>query len=260
MKYLYLLTTVIILASCQNSSDKKPESIQNISEVNPPAKGFDLEGSDSAAIEIANQVMVAMGGREAWDQTKYLKWNFFGARRHLWDKHSGIARVEDAGSDLKIIVDINSDSLTGKVWKDGAELTNPDSLKKYLQFGKSAWINDSYWLVMPFKLKDSGVTLKYKGEDMIKDSVTCDVLNLSFNNVGDTPENSYDIWVDKKSNLIKQWAFYKDSTQDSANWVLPWDNYKQYGGILLADKRGKSNLTEIAVLDSVSNKLFTTFE
>jgi hypothetical protein len=30
-----------------------------------------------------------------------------------------------------------------------------------LRKGKNWWINDAYWLVMPWKLQDPGVTLSY---------------------------------------------------------------------------------------------------
>ena len=46
---------------------------------NPPAKGFNAAGSDAKAVAIADQVMEAMGGRKAWDATRYITWNFLGA-------------------------------------------------------------------------------------------------------------------------------------------------------------------------------------
>ena len=27
------------------------------------------------------------------------------------------------------------------------------------------WVNDTYWLLMPYKMKDPGVTLAYDGEE-----------------------------------------------------------------------------------------------
>ena len=68
-------------------------------ETNPPAPGFDLDGSDPRAIEIADRVMAAMGGRQAWDATRFLRWRFFGRRLHVWDKHSGDIRVEGVDSE-----------------------------------------------------------------------------------------------------------------------------------------------------------------
>ena len=61
---------------------------------NPAAEGFNLQDSDQEAIEIADRVMLELGGRKAWDETRFLTWSFFGRRRHVWDKHTGDIRIE----------------------------------------------------------------------------------------------------------------------------------------------------------------------
>lgn len=121
------------------------------------------ETSDAKAIEIADKVMAAMGGKKAWDETRHITWNFFGARTLTWDKWTGNVRIDFPRDKSVILMNINTD--TGKVFKYGAEQTAADSVKKYMKSGKGAWINDSYWLTMPFKLRDNGVTLKYLGEE-----------------------------------------------------------------------------------------------
>jgi hypothetical protein len=95
---------------------------------NPPLPGFDLEGSDSKAVQIANEVMSALGGRKAWDQRRYLTWNFFGRRTHVWDKHTGDLRFENEGS----VVLMNLNSKKGRVWRNGQELKDPAELEKAL--------------------------------------------------------------------------------------------------------------------------------
>ena len=149
-------------------------------QVNPPAPGFNSAGSDAKAVEMADQVMHAMGGRESWDATRFLAWKFFGRRLHVWDKLTGDLRFEEKD----VVVLMNITSREGKVWKAGALVTQPDSTAKYLKRGYEAWINDSYWLVMPYKLKDSGVTLKYSGEGKMENGRDAYVLTLTFENVG----------------------------------------------------------------------------
>ena len=46
------------------------------------------------AADIAGQVMQALGGKEAWDATHYLRFTFAGRRTHHWDKWTGRHRLE----------------------------------------------------------------------------------------------------------------------------------------------------------------------
>ncbi|MEJ1710186.1 hypothetical protein, partial [Escherichia coli] len=80
---------------------------------------------------------------------------------------------------------VNITTGEGRVQIKGQELTEPDSLRRQmLERAKNIWINDSYWLVMPFKLKDTGVTLKYLGQDTLRGLPYYNVLQLTFQNVG----------------------------------------------------------------------------
>jgi hypothetical protein len=225
---------------------------------NPPAPGFDLAHSDPAAVELADSIMAAMGGRQNWDKTRFISWNFFGRRDLSWDKTEGMVRIESAPDSTIYLLNINT--LKGRVQIKGQELTEPDSLRKMLEKGKSIWINDSYWLVMPFKLKDTGVTLKYLGEDTIANGLKCNVLELTFKDVGVTPENKYRVYVDLNDNLVKQWAYYKDATQDSASQVWPFDNYKKYGNVLIAaDRSDGKGPRNVRVDDKLPLETFTEF-
>jgi hypothetical protein len=240
----------ILLTSCQQTS--------NSTEENAPMPGFNAAGSDARAIQVADEVMKAQGGRKNWDDTHYITWNFFGARKLLWDKFSGNVRVDYLKNDTHILVNVNDGK--GKVFKNGAEVTQADSLSKYLQDGKEAWINDSYWLVMPFKLKDSGVTLKYLGEDTTANGKKADVLKLSFEGVGVTPNNGYKVYVDKESRLVTQWAYFRNAVNEKPDFVTPWNDYRDYGKIKLSGDRGEKKITDIQVMDQVPESAFTSFE
>ena len=244
------LIFILLFTSCQQTSDPKEE--------NAAMPGFNSAGSDARAIQIADEVMKAQGGRKNWDDTHFITWNFFGARKLLWDKFSGNVRVDYLKNDTHILVNVNNGK--GSVFQNGAEVTQADSLEKYLQEGKEAWINDSYWLVMPFKLKDSGVTLKYLGEDTTANGKKADVLNLSFKGVGVTPDNGYKVYVDKESRLITQWAFFRNAGNDKPDFMTPWNNYQNYGKIKLSGDRGDKKITDIQVMDQVPESAFTSFE
>ncbi len=245
---LNTLTTILMLltffVACQEVS--QTEEMEN-----PQAEGFDLEGSDQLAIDMADKIMEAMGGRKAYDNTRYLKWNFFGARRHFWDKYTGDVKIESLRD--SITIDMNINQMTGNVDYKGRQLTDQDSLNQYLQKGKEWWINDSYWLVMPYKLKDSGVTLKYMDQDTMQTGEKAEVLSLTFENVGVTPQNKYHVYIDTSDYLIKQWDYYSNATDSLPRFSSPWLAYQKYGDILLSgDRGGGRKLTEIAVGDSLA--------
>jgi hypothetical protein len=245
-----LFGALAFLGACQDSGKESQGD-------NPPMADFNMAGSDPKAIEIADEVMAAQGGRKNWDATHYLAWNFFGNRKLIWDKYTGQVRIESLKDDTKILVNINDGK--GKVFKNGAEVTQPDSLAKYLDEGRKAWINDSYWLFMPFKLKDSGLTLKYLGEDKTQEGAPAEVLRLTFAGVGATPNNAYKVYVDKKSHLVTQWAHYREASQAEPNFMTPWKNYQTYGSIKLSGDRGERQITDIQVFDKLPETVFTSF-
>ncbi len=244
-----MIFLMLALLSCAPSARRQTS-------LNPSASGFNAAGSDAKAIAIAADVMEKLGGRENWDKTRYITWKFFGRRLHVWDKWTGDARVES--KNLIILVNVNTKA--GRAWKDGQEVTHPDSLKMELEKGYAYWINDSYWVFMPYKLKDSGVTLKYQGEGRMADSSAADILALTFENVGLTPENKYLVYVDKTTRLVGQWDFFENAADTTARMSTPWKNWQKHGGILLSDDRGRGKHSDLAVFDELPASVFQSPE
>ncbi|MEL6655067.1 MAG: hypothetical protein AAFP77_14415 [Bacteroidota bacterium] len=220
---------------------------------NPPAEGFNAAASDQQAIEIADEVMEAMGGREAYDNTRFIRWTFFGRRTLLWDKWTGRVRIDLVDDGQVMLVNIHTNE--GKLWRNGVYETNPDTTAQYLQRATSIWINDSYWLVMPYKLKDSGVTLKYLGTEGAADSLE-HKLQLTFEEVGDTPDNKYWVMVADDTKLVTSWSFFTRFDDKSARFATPWADYEQKGDILLSGNRGRGQLTDIGVFEVVPDAVF----
>lgn len=215
------------------------------SEINPSAPSFDLAGSDAQAIAIADEVMEASGGRNHWDNARWFSWVFAGARQHYWDKQTGDIRIESKRDSMVYLLNLNS--MKGEVWQKEVQVTDPEELANGLKKAKSIWNNDAYWLLMPFKLKDDGVTLKYLGTSQTLDSLDADVLSLTFKEVGDTPNNKYHVMVDKETRLVTEWSFFREAKQDSATFTLPWSNYQQYGNLKLSGDHDRLQLTNITV-------------
>ncbi len=229
-----------LLASCASKT---------IIKGNPAMEGFNAVDSDQKAIALADMTMEAMGGRTAYENARYLSWNFFGSRKHVWDKMTGDVYIKSLKEDYELHMNIKN--MKGSLKMGGQDIQQQDSLTKYLQKGKEMWINDSYWLVMPYKLKDSGVTLKYLGEGDTTDGVLADKVELTFNNVGVTPLNKYHVYIQKDTKLVVQWDFFTNTTDEEPRFSTPWTDYKEYGGIMLSSGRGNYTLSEIMVSDSL---------
>lgn len=209
--------------------------------------------TDEKAITIANKVVDAMGGMENYNNTRFIKWDF--AKRKLyWDKWTGDVRVESPQDSIVILVNVNT--LKGKVFEKDLPL-NESAAKKWLKKGKNWWINDSYWLVMPWKLQDPGVTLKHVKEEPLENGNMADVLQLTFSDVGVTPDNKYYVYVDQTDHLIKQWAFFTKFNDESPRFIMPWDNYQKVGDILLSFNRRKFGPKNVEVKQEFNQKLFT---
>jgi plasmid maintenance system killer protein len=257
MKQTYFLIFFLaVFFGCQNTQNDQSNSSSQSSKVNE-VSGPNAD-SEPAAIKIADEVMEAMGGLDNWNNTQFITWSFFGRRKHTWDKKTGNIRIE-VPSDSMIYL-MNVKNMTGKIRKGTEEITHPDSLQKYLAQGKSMWINDSYWLVMPFKLKDPGVTLKYLGEMANQAGRMSDVLELTFKKVGDTPDNKYHVMVDKETRLVNEWSFFSHWSDTEPRFIMPWQDYKEYGNILLSGDRGKAYLSAIAVYENLPGKIFNEFD
>jgi hypothetical protein len=256
MKKLLMVFLAGCLFSC-SSPTGEIEQVDTLPGGNPAAEGFDAAGSDSLAIAWADAVMQAQGGRQAWNQTRYLGWTFFGRRHLLWDKHTGRVRIEVPADSSIYLINIQQD--TGRVVLNGRQVSDPQQLAEAIDKGKQIWVNDSYWLVMPFKLKDSGVTLTYAGEDTLPGGGEAEVLEMRFKEVGYTPQNKYRIYVDPSDSLVKAWAYYERAELDTPGFLTPWGDYQRRGQLLLSGDRGRGQLTNIRVEEEVDERVFSEF-
>jgi hypothetical protein len=247
-----ILFSFFFLALLLNACKEEAQTL----DLNPAAEGFNLENSDAEAIEIADKVMTAMGGRKAWDDTQYIQWTFFGRRTHTWDKHNKVVSI--VVPDQKLNYRLNMTDMSGEVTRDGISYEEKDSLDFYLDQAHKMWINDSYWLVMPFKLKDSGVSLKYIGQDTTLSGAQSDILELTFAEVGVTPDNKYLVYVDKEEHLVRQWDYYTNYQDSLPRFQSAWPSYTKYGNILLSGAQiGENKITDISVSEELKSAFIT---
>jgi hypothetical protein len=194
--------------------------------------------SDPKAVRVAEQVLEALGGRQRWDALPGLSWSFGASvhdtvrstRRHNWERLTGRHRVEGKlrTGQAFVVVHTMGDTLHGAAWIDGHALAG-DSLHTFIKRGEAMWVNDSYWFLMPYKMLDNGVTLKFDGEERAGDT-TFDCVSMSFSGVGLTPGDRYKVFVDHKSHRVERWEFVLQGTQPPPErWT--WEGWEQHDGL-----------------------------
>ena len=102
--------------------------------------------------------------------------------------------------------------------------------------------------------------LLYLGEETTQAGQQANVLQLTYDNVGVTPENKYKVYVDKNTNLVSQWAYFPKASDSVPAFVMPWQDYLSYGQLKLSGDRGQAKITDIKVLEEVPESAFTSFD
>ena len=232
-------TALLLIAACA-----QPETERE-------AVSADTIAVETKADSVAMHVYEAFGGPEAWASLPYLRFDFAGGNdsvrtvrgRHLWDRMTGRYRVEMPVNDDTVYVAVfNVNSREGEVYLNGAPV---DSTRKeqLMQQAYTRYINDMYWLLMPVKMFDPGVTRIYEADS--SDAET-DVLRLSFDSVGLTPGDQYWVYVDKASGRVKSWAFkLQGHPADHVPQPIEWAGYTTLqapeGEILVSERKVRPN-------------------
>ncbi len=250
---LPIIIGVLVFVGCSPQADKEQADTSEMKDVEAN-EGFDASGSDPEAVALADSVIEAHGGWDTWTNTRYIGWNFLGVRNLMWDKYTGLVRIDFPKENSTYIINIVQD--TGRVKLGNSLIKDQDSLNNYISRGKQMWVNDAYWLVFPFKLKDKGVTLKYIGADTTNIGEKAEVIELTFKDVGFTPYNKYYAYINPDTYLIAQWDYFKNAADSIPAISGIWSDYDEYNGLMLSSGRGDRSLSNIAVSDSLDSAAF----
>jgi hypothetical protein len=204
--------------------------VSTVGSLNSAPSRFDASLSDSKAVDLADRVLKALGGSGAWEGTRYVQFDFVveqdgeeqSRRSHLWD------RYESRFIDLE--------SRQGRAFHSGDRL-EADQAEPFLTEAYEAWINDTYWLLMPYKMKDPGVRLTYAGE-ATEGGSTFDRVLLSFDGVGLTPGDRYWAYINRESGLMERWSYIlEDDPPDGPATAWEWRGWQRRGRLLFSSEK-----------------------
>lgn len=204
--FLFSICLVISLCSCKDAVGGSDTLIQDEVPLTTPEK-------------------IAMNyGLEAWKNVSELQFTFNVDRK---DQHFERSFIWNLKSDEIIYI------------KDGDTITynRKNNLDSLALVADKRFINDSYWLLSPFKLVwDEGVSfseMKQAIAPISKD--TLNKLTILYNGeVGYTPGDAYDFYYDNDY-MIKEWA-YRGGNSENASTVTSWSDIQSFGQIKLATR------------------------
>lgn len=198
--------------------------------------------SDSAAM-LADRLLEWQGGAEAWESTRFLRFDWIveregevAARRsHAWDRREGDYRLAFTRGDSSRIValfdlpSLASDSLApdGDVWMDGEPLEGATRDSALLQAYR-AFVNDSYWLLMPLKWRDPGVHLEYTGRTGLPDGEAYPTVHLTFDRGLGVTNDEYWGFLDPETGRMAAWRFHLEGDEQKGP-VIWWRDWQSFG-------------------------------
>ena len=123
-------------------------------------------------------------------------------------------------------------------------------------------MNDTYWLLMPYKMTDPGVVLAYDGE-LKEGDAAWDKVRLTFDGVGLTPKDKYWAFVNRKTGMVDRWDFVLKG-EDKPPSSFTWEGWKKHGKVMLAPDHKAKDGTRIyfpvlEVPESVPDAVFSDF-
>lgn len=184
------------------------------------------------ATQLAAAIWKASGG-ENWPNVKTIDFTFavekggkaLVSAEHHWDVAAQTDRVKWKGKDVTVNL------------ADPA--TDEDGKAAYAR-----WVNDSYWLLAPLKFKDRGIEFKGEGRKTI-DGAEREVLLLSFDKVGLTPNDQYRLYIDPATKLLASWDYMPEPGKSVHG---TWENYQKSGGLTLSTEH-KMDEVELKILN-----------
>jgi len=203
MNKLFLLSFLIILASCKQAEEKK-----------------DIEKEPEKELTTAEKIANAHG-YENWDNVKTFAFTFGGT---IKDPNSGRSWVwNPKTSDIQL-------TRNGEVTEYNRN--NMDSVALKADRG---FINDKFWALIPFQLIwDEGTTISEseKAKSPVKQEELNKIILTYSNEGGYTPGDAYDIYFDDDF-IIKEWSYRRGNAAEPS-LSNTFENYSDHNGIKVA--------------------------
>ncbi|TXE07151.1 hypothetical protein FUA26_13075 [Seonamhaeicola algicola] len=194
-------------------------------------KQKETKATEVKKLSVAEKIAHAHGF-EKWDAVKEIQFKF--GKNRLWNWNPKT-------DDVKLTTDTDTINYNRK---------SMDSIAKKAD---RAFINDKFWLLIPFQLVwDTSATISKPVE------ATAPISNISMNKItitysnegGYTPGDAYDIFYDNNF-IIKEWIFRKGNTPEPS-LTNTFENLQDFNGIKIATDHTKNDGKPIVKLSEIN--------
>lgn len=261
-----LLVCALAVGCAQNGTDT--DSATQPAAVGPGGPS----SADPSALAAADSAVQAIGGWEAWNEARYIAFDFVVERdgkesrrtRHEWDRYEGNCRITGINREgISYEVVMNEKSEEGMVLLDGEPATE-EKKTQLLNFGHGAFVNDVYWLLMPYKMHDPGVHLTDEGSRIDENGKEWRVIGLSFEpGTGMTSADRYWVYLDPETYRVGHWQFHLEGMEEGEEpGRANWSRWTQVGPLMLSlekysDKTGSTiRFENVVVTKNVPEGMF----
>ncbi len=154
--------------------------------------------SGIAADSLAHKMLKALN-YDAYKDTRYVEWSFKADKhRYKWDKQLGVVRVE--WDDYRVVLNL-ANPAKSSVFENDIQVTE-NSRTELIETAVSNFNNDSFWLVAPFKVFDSGTE-----RSLVTLEDGSDGLLINYTSGGTTPGDSY-LWKLGKNRMPESFQMW----------------------------------------------------
>lgn len=201
--------------------------------------------ADDDVMTLVQRMLSGMGGQHRFDQLRCLTFAFeieqsgriSTTRRWTLDRMKHRVRLDLDTDDGLVSMLFEVDGPAGVALHRGEPAPAAEQAE-LVDHARSLWRNDSYWLLMPWKLCDPGVHLEllpdsdFSGRHHKRIQVKFDA------GTGSTPRDVYELFLDAESCELVRFAFRQQrNAADQPMAIFNWLDWQTVGGVRFSCER-----------------------